>query len=329
MSDLRILALDGGGVQSLFKGMFTLVMLKQLMETIDPSCPPKPCEYFDMIGGTSSGGLIAIMLGRLKMTIDESIHAYLSLSKRILQTRKKSVRVNGKLQDRFDSEELVRAMKEMVKAQGLQEDELLKNDSTDTDTCKVFVCATSKETSETMCFTSYRSPRSFNDFLNTVKIWEACRATSAAFPFFDPIAIGRYEEEFFDGGYRANNPIFEVWGQAQLIWGSARLETRIKCIISIGTGVSSITPYQNDVLYISEALNSIATETEQTAEKFRRDKLNLDENGQYHRLNVHRGLEEFQIESKELVAVIQHLIESQGILKQMQICADNQSWVLV
>jgi len=26
-----------------------------------------PCEYFDLIGGSGSGGLIAIMLGRLGM----------------------------------------------------------------------------------------------------------------------------------------------------------------------------------------------------------------------------------------------------------------------
>jgi len=28
---------------------------------------PLPCQYFDLIGGTSTGGFIAIMLGRLRM----------------------------------------------------------------------------------------------------------------------------------------------------------------------------------------------------------------------------------------------------------------------
>jgi patatin-like phospholipase/acyl hydrolase len=49
---LCLLALDGGGV----RGLSSLIILKQLMKLIDPVSPPKPCEYFDMIGGTSTGG---------------------------------------------------------------------------------------------------------------------------------------------------------------------------------------------------------------------------------------------------------------------------------
>jgi predicted acylesterase/phospholipase RssA len=148
--DLRLLALDGGGV----RGLSALIILEQLMETIDPESPPKPCDYFDMIGGTSTGGwvvaisadyrrtcwsasLIAIMLGRLKMSIDECIDAYLSLSDRVFQKKRHRVTAKGNIQGRFDSEELARAVKEVVTAQELQEDALLKNVLDDG--CKVWV----------------------------------------------------------------------------------------------------------------------------------------------------------------------------------------------
>jgi len=52
----RLPALDSGGV----RGLSWLMTLQQQMATVDPESPPKPCEYkyFDMIGGTSTGGLI-------------------------------------------------------------------------------------------------------------------------------------------------------------------------------------------------------------------------------------------------------------------------------
>jgi hypothetical protein len=79
--------------------------------------------------------LIAIMLGRLKMNIDECIDAYLSLSDSIFEKKRHRVTVKGKIQGRFDSEELTRVVKEVVKRQGLEEDALLK-DSSETG-CKV------------------------------------------------------------------------------------------------------------------------------------------------------------------------------------------------
>jgi patatin-like phospholipase/acyl hydrolase len=50
--ELCLLSLDGGGV----RGLSALQILKELMEKINPNAPPEPCEYFDMIGGTSTGG---------------------------------------------------------------------------------------------------------------------------------------------------------------------------------------------------------------------------------------------------------------------------------
>jgi hypothetical protein len=62
----RILSLDGGGI----RGLSSLFILKEIMDSIRRKSGdqnPLPCQYFDLIGGTSTGGLIAIMLGRLGM----------------------------------------------------------------------------------------------------------------------------------------------------------------------------------------------------------------------------------------------------------------------
>lgn len=56
---LCLLSLDGGGV----RGLSTLYILKSIMDRLNherkttASLPPvKPCEVFDLIGGTSTGG---------------------------------------------------------------------------------------------------------------------------------------------------------------------------------------------------------------------------------------------------------------------------------
>lgn len=53
---LRLLSIDGGGI----RGLSALEILQQLMERMEAELgsetPLKPCDYFDMIGGTSTGG---------------------------------------------------------------------------------------------------------------------------------------------------------------------------------------------------------------------------------------------------------------------------------
>ncbi|KAG6804725.1 hypothetical protein H0H92_002886, partial [Tricholoma furcatifolium] len=44
---------------------------------------PKPCDYFDVIGGVGTGGVIALMLGRLRMPIDVAIEEYVNFSRKV------------------------------------------------------------------------------------------------------------------------------------------------------------------------------------------------------------------------------------------------------
>jgi predicted acylesterase/phospholipase RssA len=191
------------------------------------------------------------------------------------------------------------------------------------------VCTTNKQTADTLCLKSYNSPRSSNsDLLNSTKIWQACRATSAATAFFDPIAIGPFGEEFVDGALGANNPIYTLWNQAQDVWGN-QLQVNLGCLVSIGTGLPSLKPVRNDILGIWSTLKELTTETEKTAQQFHRDKSSLDDEGRYYRFNVDRGLEDIYLEEskkkKEIAAATRQYIESQAVFKQIKACAEKLS----
>jgi len=131
--------LDGGGV----RGLSSLIILEQLMRTANPSKPPKPCEYFDLIGGTSTGGLIAIMLGRLGMDIDTCIAAYVQISRQVFQPKKKHFQFVERASDalrvreRFSSDELKKQIQKIVVAANQDAEAKLKIE--DDPKCRVLV----------------------------------------------------------------------------------------------------------------------------------------------------------------------------------------------
>jgi hypothetical protein len=110
-----------------------------------------------------------------------------------------------------------------------------------------------------------------------------------------------------------------VWGDQ--LWG------RLKCLVSIGTGAPALKPVRDDLLGIWATLRELATETEKTAEQFRRDKSSLDDEGRYYRFNVDHGLESIGLEeskkTKEIAAATGRYVASQAVFKQMKACANN------
>lgn len=79
------------------------------------------------------------MLGRLQMGVDECIDAYLQISDNVFQKKRHAVNWKGKIQGKFDSGELERAMKQVVRDRGLRDDVLLKD--APNASCKVWVDA--------------------------------------------------------------------------------------------------------------------------------------------------------------------------------------------
>lgn len=130
-----------------------------------------------------------------------------------------------------------------------------------------FVCATSMQTADTVVLSSYHSSRRGSDLLDVTTIWQAARATSAATTFFDPIEFG--DERFVDGATGANNPLPQIWTEATDKWREGpqwQLHQNIHCIVSVGTGIPSLTPFKDDLIGMGETLLKLATETQKTAE---------------------------------------------------------------
>lgn len=177
--------------------------------------------------------------------------------------------------------------------------------------------------------TSYRRPSRGSDLLATTKIWEACRATSAASSFFNPITIGPYKERFIDGATGANNPVRVLWNEAQALWGSESnpLDHDIRCLVSIGTGKPSLEPFGRSLTKIAQTLCKMATETEKTARDFREEKESMHKSGRYFRLNVLQGLEKIGLEEADkidhIVAATRNYVESPDVSLQLQQCRDG------
>ena len=74
-----------------------LIILQELMYRTYVECEgkapkkeeiPKPCDHFDLIAGTGTGGLIALMLGRLRLDIETCKNVYAKMTRHVFETDK-------------------------------------------------------------------------------------------------------------------------------------------------------------------------------------------------------------------------------------------------
>ncbi|KAL2890558.1 Vegetative incompatibility protein HET-E-1 [Ceratocystis lukuohia] len=295
-----LLSLDGGGVC----GLSSLLILENIMECIQKSEGlsevPRPCDRFDLIGGTGIGGIIAIMLGRLKMGITQSIEEYESLASEMFAPEPTSASTISS--NAFSTTRLEAAIKRMIRNNCIDPNCLQRKTDghiTGTDTTcphgdmlladenctKTAVLAMTEANIETLptFFTTYHTP----GYLTDCKVWEVARATSAGTALFDPIKLGRDGIEFVDASHGYNNPC------EALIWEAERqFPGRPIMILSIGTGLDDVVEISDSRYFVLKALEKMATSFKQIDLRLEQK---YDSPGVYFRFNVEIGLRDNKV----------------------------------
>ncbi len=224
----RMLALDGGGI----RGAITLGFLERIESILRErhgQPPLRLCDYFDLIGGTSTGAIIAGALA-IGMTAEEIKEMYLTLGGKVFGRKKWK-----KWEALFSAEPL------KAELEGVFKNRSLGDASIETGLC---VVAKRADTRSTWPLINHPRAR-YYEKNKDIPLREAIRASTAAPVYFVPekFDVGAGEiGAFVDGGVSmANNPALQLFLIATLKgfpfhWKPGENEL---LLVSVGTGVWS------------------------------------------------------------------------------------------
>jgi uncharacterized protein len=239
----RILSLDGGGI----RGALTLGYLQKIEDILRDRhkkiISPEEFrlyQYFDMIGGTSTGSIIAAALA-IGLKVSEIKEKYFELGQKIF----------GEKYDWWNPLETFRYLKARYNHKPL-ENELKKvfgDILLGSDKILTGLCVVSKRADTNSIWLFHNNPKGkfFNSDLGQNKnmpLWEIVRSSTAAPTYFVPqlLSVGNdITGAFVDGGVSmANNPALELIKVATMKGFGYQWPTGADqlLLISIGTGNS-------------------------------------------------------------------------------------------
>ncbi|KAI9712097.1 MAG: hypothetical protein M1820_001806 [Bogoriella megaspora] len=235
----------GGGI----RGIVELEILRLIEEAMGGNLPIS--IFFDLIVGTSTGGLIALGLGARNWSVDKCIDRFQSLCHAAFTRRSGSeVPIIGWLVDNYNHSRYETSPLEKALQKAFSKDEFLfggrRPAQYSGSFTKVAVIATSAATGNPMVLSNYNRPDSEKfsyhfqrpaRVLSELKIWEAARATSAAPRYFKPFHHEPSKNVFLDGGIWHNNPITIAEAERKMIWSNMS-EMSPDIVLSIGTATS-------------------------------------------------------------------------------------------
>ena len=215
----KVLSLDGGGI----KGVYTAAFLKHCEEVLGRG--KALSNFFDLIAGTSTGGIIALGLG-LNFSTSNILEFYRNDGRAIFpplpQTLWGKVRhawrwVHGPT---LDDQQLEQAL------QSRFGERLLGECST-----RIVIPAFMMPKTEIAVFKTDHHPDFKHDHMTPV--WQVARSTAAAPTYLKGLEHKESGRIFIDGGVWANNPVMVALVDALSAYDIAPEQVRI---LSIGTG---------------------------------------------------------------------------------------------
>ncbi len=227
----RILALDGGGI----RGALTLGFLEKIEKLIrEKEGNPKLllCEYFDLIGGTSTGAIIAAGLS-IGMSAAEITKLYMDIGDKIFG-KKRNWLLNPleRYKAQFDFKPLEDALEEVFGDITMGSDKI-----------KTGLCIVTKRADTLSTWPILSNPNGkYFKYNKGMLLRQVVRASAAAPSYFVPqkIDVGQGQiGVFIDGGVSlANNPALQLFLVATLKEFPYRWETGEENLVlySVGTG---------------------------------------------------------------------------------------------
>ncbi|CAE6483275.1 unnamed protein product [Rhizoctonia solani] len=221
---LRLLSFDGGGVSGLSSLVILYEFMKRLQTQLGLPETPKPCEVFDMIAGTGTGGIAAILLGRLGLQVEDAIEVYQQIVRDAFSERK----LTG--EGAFKTTNLENAITRVVERYTGRKDTSMLNSGK----CKTFVCAMQANNMTAGIPTLIRTYSVPENDGPKCRITQAALATTATMGYFKPVTIedSGIGMTYIDGGLSGNNPTAHVLAEAERVFA----DQNVSCVVSIGAG---------------------------------------------------------------------------------------------
>lgn len=232
----KILSIDGGGIRGIIPGKILIAIEEMLNELHGEN--HKIGHYFDMIAGTSTGGILTALYlmpddkGNYRYSAQDAIDLYLKYGEQIFSRSffQKLRSLFGLIEEKYSAKNLEMGLQSFMGSTELKQ--LLKP-------CLITSYEISQRTEYFFNSIDAQKDSDYNYYLKDV-----ARATSAAQIFFELAQIKSLagsELHLIDGGMVANNPALCAYAEARHAFNTKYKAADI-VMLSLGTG-KNLQPY--------------------------------------------------------------------------------------